>query len=69
MTRRTPDGNSWTAWYSRQRSEPTCHDDPNRSHVNDSPTCSNCGSSPEASADPIPERCPECWARLQAAKS
>jgi hypothetical protein len=68
MNRRYRDGEfSWREWYVAIRGRQD--DDPNTVHARYLPTCTNCGGSPEASADPIPERCPECWARLQAVKS
>jgi hypothetical protein len=39
-------------------------DDSKRAPVHVSPTCGNCGWMPEAATEPIPNRCPMCWARL-----
>jgi hypothetical protein len=47
---------------------PLFPDDSNKRAPSYLPTCSNCGWTPEASTDPIPDRCPACWATLPAAK-
>lgn len=61
MIKRVRAGNSWIAWYARQREAEVLH-------AELVPSCPNCGWQPEPTGDrsPVAERCPECWARLQA---
>ncbi len=67
MSKRYRDGEfSWRGWYVAIRG--LQDDDPNGAPVPHLPTCTNCSWSPEAATGLLPRRCPECWARLQAAK-
>ena len=67
MTRRTSDGNSWTAWYASQRDEVgtevfPAFEESKAPHAGLLPTCSNFGQ--QASTDAVPDSCEACWARL-----
>ena len=80
MTRRK-ERPSWVEFYSRQRGHncssdqvdevgteqlPFTDDSRKYSVLNSRPSCPNCGWQQEASTGPAPDRCPECWSRLQA---
>jgi rubrerythrin len=74
MSERIRAGNSWVDFYARQRDEVGTETFPGFeeskvAHAVLLPTCPNCGWTPEAATEPIPDRCPMCWGRLQAVKS
>jgi hypothetical protein len=63
MTRRYRDGEfSWREWYVAIRGRQD--DDLKAALALLLPACCNCSWTPEALTDPVPDRCPACWAKL-----
>lgn len=65
MSKRYRDGEfSWREWYVAIRGR---QDDDSKLHTSATlpPACTNCGTAVPQLPDPSPERCPECWAKLQ----